>query len=171
MKLTGLDKVILHLDSKLYTKVLSRTINDLGKKTVTSTTRDVRAQYNIKAKDIRKYIRVRKSSYGRLEYRIDISSKRRNVTHFGSKILKQKGKVSVLIKKEVGRKVLKRAFKAKNSPAILQRRKGSQEVSAITTLSVPQMFNSKTLDNAKKLNERESGKMFKKNFDYYIGRN
>ena len=170
IKLTGLDKVLLAMNPDLYKKVLNRTINELGRKTTTHMIKDVRRQYNIKAKDIRKYITVKKSTTGRLEYKIDISSKRRNVTHFGSRILKKKGHVSVLIKKTNGRKVLKRAFKAKNSNAILQRKEGTQIVTAVTTLSVPQMFNKETIGKAQKLNELESAAIFKRNMDYYVSK-
>jgi hypothetical protein len=169
--LTGIDKALISLNPTLYKKALNRTLNELGRKTITSMSKEVREKYNIKAKDLRKYITVSKSSFGRLEYKIDISSKRRNVTNFGARILNTKGKVSVLIRKDRGRSVLTRAFKAKNSPAILHRKKGTQIISSVTTLSVPQMFNSNTLEKAYNLNERESSKTFKRNFEYYIGRN
>lgn len=170
IKITGLDKIILHLDPKLYKQTLNRTINEMGRKTTTAMIKDVRKQYNIKAKTLRKYIQVSKSRYGKFEYKVDISSKNRNVTHFSSRVLKKRGQVSVKIKKENGRKILRPAFKAKNSPAILTRVGKTQEVKAIQTLSIPQMFNSRTQEKAEELNEQEFSSTFKRNFDYYVSK-
>lgn len=169
-KITGMDKLLGQLNPKVFELSLNRTINDLGRKTTTVMSKNVREQYNIKAKILRKYIKVSKSRYGHFEYKIDISSKSRNVTHFSSKVLKKKGHVSVRIKKGEGRKVLIPAFKAKNSDAILTRVDKTQEIKAVQTLSIPQMFNSKTKLKAEELNEQEFGSTFKRNFDYYISK-
>ncbi len=170
VKLNGVDEILSQLNPKLYSKSLNRTINDVGRKITTSMIKDVRKKYNISAKDLKKYMKVSRSSYSKLEYVIDISSKTRNVKHFSPKALSAKGKVSIKIKKGKKRSVLIPAFKAKNSGAILTRVKGTQKIKAVQTLSVTQMFNKKTLEIAEEINEKEFGKTFKKNFDFYTGK-
>jgi len=170
VKLEGLDKLTYALNPKVYNQSLSRTINEIGRKMTTKMSQDVRANYNIKVKSLRRFIKVSRSSQGRLIFNIVISSKQRNVSNFGAKVLKKRGQVSIRIKKQGGRKVLKRAFKARNSPAILQRVDGSQEIRAVQTLSVPQMFNAKTLKKAEEIKDREFGKRFKKNLEFYISK-
>lgn len=163
----GIDKIILMTNPKLYSQTLNRSINEMGRKITTGMTREVRKKYNIKAADLKKYMKVKRSNYSNLEYSINISSKTRNVMHFGARALKAKGKISIRIKKDKGRTTLVPAFRAKNSGAVLTRIKGTQEIKSVHTLSIPQMFNNKVLEKAEEQNSREFSSVFKKNFEYY----
>jgi hypothetical protein len=169
INLKGVDKLIAKTNPKLYSKALNSTINKMGSKLKTAMTRDIKNKYNIKLKDLKKYIKIKKSSYSHLEYRMDIDSKTRNVKHFGAKVLKGRGRVSVKIKKDKGRSTLRPAFRAK-SGAILTKDKRTNKIKAIHTLSVTQMFNKKTLEKAEEINDKEFRSTFKKEFDYYIGK-
>ncbi len=171
IKLTGVDEIIARTNPKLYTKTLNRSINEIGRKITTEMTRDVRKKYNIKAKDLKKYIKIKRSSYSNLEYSIDVSSKTRNIKHFGAKALSKRGQVSVKIRKDKRRSVITPAFIAKKSGAVLTRVKGTQKIKSVHTLSVPQMFNKKTLEKAEDINDKEFGSTFKKNFSFYVGQN
>lgn len=170
IKIEGKEKLIAALNEKLYSKIINRTINEIGRKINTQMSKDVRKIFNIKAGDLKKYIKIKRSNYSKLQYSIDINSGVRNIKHFGARVLKSRGKVSVRIKKNKGRSIIIPAFKAKNSDAILRRVEGTQEIKAVHTLSVPQMFNQEILDRAEKLNEREFSKTFDRNFNYYIGK-
>lgn len=167
--LEGLDKVLAHLDPKLYRKAMNRTVNDVGSKTRTRLTKGVRQTYNIKAADLKKHMKVKRSRYSDMRYTIDVRSKRFNAMRFGAKVLKKRGNVSVKIRKDRGRKVLQRAFKVQ-SGAILQRVKGTQKIKAVTTVSIPQMFNKKLLKDANNEARKEFKSKLQDNFDYYVGR-
>jgi hypothetical protein len=169
IKLNGIDDVLAKLNPKAYKQALNRTVNDIGAKMKTYTTKEVRRTYNIKAKDIKRYMKVRRSRYSDMTYQMDIRSSPFNAMRFGAKLLKKNGHVSVRIKKANGRKVLKRAFKAK-SGAILQREKGTQNIKAVTTVSIPQMFNKKILKEADDIAQKEMSSKLKDNFSFYIGK-
>ena len=171
IKTKGIDELIRRLNPNITKKAINRTLNDLGSKTSTLLVKEVRQTYNIKAKDLKQFIKVRKSNYGNLEYYMDVRGKSLNVTRFGAKKLKQKGHVSVKIKNSTGRSNLVPAFFSnKKGNAVLTRVGKTQEVKGIATLSIPQMFNDKALDKAEKMVGNEYDKLFKKNFEFYIGK-
>lgn len=169
VELTGLDDVLKTLYPKPYIKALNRTVNDIGGKIKTQTTKNVRKTYNIKATDVKKHMNVRRSRYSDMKYVIDIRSSRFNAMRFNPKVLKKKGHISVRIRKDNGRKTLKRAFTANNG-AVLQREKNSQKIRAVTTISVAQMFNKKILKEADEMARNEFGKKLQDNFSFYIGK-
>ena len=166
----GLDKVLATLNPRVYRKALNRTVNDIGAKMKTYTTKEVRKTYNIKAKDIKQFMQVKRSRYEDMKYQMQIRSSPLNAIRFGAKALKKRGNVSVRIKKDNGRKVLKRAFLSKSGKAVLQREKGSQKIRAVATISIPQMFNDKILKGADDMAQKEFGKKLQDNFNFYIGK-
>lgn len=170
IKLTGVDEALAKLSPGVYKKALNRTINDMGSRLKSTMTKDVRKTYNIKASEVKQFMDFKKSRYSNLTYVMDVRSSRFNAMRFGPKKLRQKGKMSVLIKKTNGRKTFKAGtFRAKNG-ALLQRYKNTQKVVGVKTVSIPQMFNKKILDDASKLIENEYGNKFKSNFDFYISK-
>ena len=170
VELTGLNELLRVLNPKIYRKALNRTVNDIGGKMRTQTTKGVRKTYNVKAKELKQFMRIRKSRYSDMKYIMDVRSSPLNAFRFGAKVLKKRGNVSVRIKKPNGRKTLQRAFLAKNGKAILQREKGSQNVKGVITLSIPQMFNDKILKEANDMATKEFGSKLKDNFEFYIGK-
>jgi len=169
IEFNGVDKFLATVNPKIYQKALNRTVNDIGAKMKTQTTKEVRRTYNIKAKDIKQFMQVRRSRYADMKYQISIRSSPLNAVRFGAKALKKKGNVSVKIKKTNGRRIIKRAFFAK-SGALLQREKGTQKIRAVSTLSIPQMFNKKILEEAEAMAGKEFGKKLQDNFNFYIGK-
>jgi len=166
----GLDKVLATLNPRVYRKALNRTVNDIGAKMKTYTTKEVRRTYNIKAKDIKQFMQVKRSRYEDMKYQMQIRSSPLNAIRFGAKALKKRGNVSVRIRKDNGRKVLKRAFLSKSGKAVLQREKGSQKIRAVATISIPQMFNDKILKGADDMARNEFSKKLQDNFNFYIGK-
>jgi len=170
IEITGLDEALVALNPKVYQKALNRTVNDIGGKVRTQTVKDVRRTYNIKAKDIKQFMQIKRSRYADMKYQMQIRSSPLNAIRFGARVLKQRGKVSVRIKKANGRKVLSRAFLSKSGKAVLQREKGSQKIRAVSTLSIPQMFNEKILKSAEEMAQKEFSKKLQDNFNFYIGK-
>ncbi|HFU76408.1 MAG TPA: hypothetical protein ENK66_09205 [Arcobacter sp.] len=170
IEITGLDEVLKVLHPRVYQKALNRTVNDIGGKMKTQTTKEVRKTYNVKAKDIKSFMQIKRSRYSDMKYQMQIRSSPLNAIRFGAKVLKQRGKVSVRIKKDSGRKVLNRTFLSKSGKAVLQREKGTQKIKAVSTVSIPQMFNDKILKKADEMARKEFGKKLQDNFDFYIGK-
>ena len=171
LELKGIDKVLSVLEPSKTRKAVARTLNELGSKASTLLVKEVRQSYNIKARDLKNFIKVKRSNYGTLQYFMDIKSKSLNVTRFGAKKLKQKGHVSVKIKNTKARSTLVPAFFSnKKGNAVLTRIGKSQEIKGISTLSIPQMFNQKILEKAEGMVGNEYDRLFKKNFDFYIGK-
>jgi len=170
IELKGLDKVLAVLHPDVYKKTLNRTVNDIGTKAKNQMIKSVRTQYNIKSKDLKQFIKFKRSRYSNMQYAIDVRSSRFNAMRFTPKKLKKKGKMSVLIKKANGRKTFKAGtFVAKNG-ALLQRKGNTQEIVGVKTVSIPQMFNKKVLKEADEMVVNEFDKKFKSNFNFYIGR-
>ena len=170
IKLDGIDEVLQQLHPKVYEKALNRTVNDIGSKMKTRLTKDVRKQYNIQAKDVKNYMKIKRSRYDNMRYEIEVKSERRNVMRFGARVLKKRGSVSVRIKKDKGRSTLRNSFVAKNGKAILHRVGKSQKIEAVQTISIPQMFNKKILKEAEQMAQKESGNKLKDNLAFYLGK-
>ncbi len=169
LELKGIDKVLAHLNPRVYSKALNRTVNEVGGKTKTFLTTEARKIYNIKASDLKQHMKVKRSIYSTMKYSIDVRSKRFNALPFSPKILKTRGTVSVKIRKDRGRKIINRAFEASNG-AILQRIKGSQKIRGVTTVSIPQMFNAKILKKANREVEKSFKPKLQANFNFYISK-
>lgn len=170
IKLNGVDEVLKQLNPKAFKQALNRTVNDMGMKMKTQMTKGVRKTYNIQARDVKRYMKVKRSRYDDMRYQIEINSERRNVMRFGAKVLKKRGSVSVRIKKDKGRSILRNSFVAKNGKAILHRVGKTQKVKAVQTVSIPQMFNKKILQEADNMVTNEAGNKLKNNFAFYLGK-
>jgi hypothetical protein len=170
IKLDGIDEVLQQLNPRTYQKAVNRTVNDIGSKMKTKLTKDVRKQYNIQAKDVKGYMKIKRSRHDNIKYEIEVKSKRRNVMRFGAKVLKKRGSVSVRIKKDKGRSILRNSFVTKNGKAILHRVGKTQKIEAVTTISIPQMFNKKILQEAENMVTNEAGNKLKNNFAFYLGK-
>ena len=100
-------------------------------------------------------------------WKLNVKSRLLSLTHFGAKQTK-KG-VSVLIRKDEGRKTLAKTFIAKGQ---VFQRKGKERLPLVVkkTLSVPQMFNKETMKKAFEEVSSECPKRFEHNLDYYLGK-
>jgi len=183
IKLDGIDEVLQQLNPRTYQKALNKTVNDMGLKMRTKLVKDVRKKYNISAAKLKQHMNIKRSRYDNMRYEMHISSKRRNVMNFAAKKLKKanglttksgkadkrKDRISLKIKNAGGRQTLKHSFLAKNG-AVLHRVGKTQEIKAVTTISIPQMFNDKMLKEAKEMAQKETGTKLKDNFAFYLGK-
>lgn len=169
IELKGLNKVLASLNPDVLKKATIRTLNDLGDKARTQITKEVRQSYNIKANEFKGFVKFKKAGSS-MTYEINVRGSRLNAMRFGAKKLKKKGKMSVYIKKETGRKVFKApTFTAKNG-AVLTRIGKTQAVKPVQTLSVPQMLTKDIIANADKMVVDEFSKRLESNFDFYISK-
>ncbi|ALV25052.1 hypothetical protein CIG2463D_1487 [Campylobacter iguaniorum] len=168
VELKGLNKVLAKLNPDILKKATIRTLNDLGDKARTQITKEVRQSYNIKANEFKAFMKFKRASGSEMVYEIAVRGTRFNAMRFGAKKLKKKGKMSVYIKKETGRKVFKGpTFTAKNG-AVLTRIGKTQDVKPVQTLSPAQMLTKEIVSNADKMVVDEFSKRLESNFDFYI---
>jgi hypothetical protein len=168
LNLKGLEELKNSLDGKMLEKIVGRTLGRTTTKLKTVTAQEVRKTYNIKSKDLKNYIKLKKVS--NFKYIVKIVSRQSNLAKFGARQTK-KG-VSVLVKKGEGRKLITGAFLARGqngSMRVFKRHtKDGKKLKAFYSLSIPQMFNkdvmNKGFDEAQKTFEKE----FEHNLDYYM---
>ena len=164
----GLDKFKAFANSVVWYRAQKRTTTEMGRKFRTRVVKDIRKTYNIKAKDLKKSMRTKLVKKGDVfEWRLNVKSRMLSLTHFGAR--QNKKGVSVLIKKDEGRKTLARTFIAKGQ--VFQREsKDRLPLVVKKTISIPQMFNKETMKEAFEEVSREYPKRFEHNLDYYLGR-
>lgn len=137
-------------------KAIASTLNRIGDQTKTQAVREISGTYNIKQKDVRDRIKVRRVfASGRLTVEVAVVSKfgRRatNLITFGAKQLKRGG-VSVKIRRD------KSPTRGKNWFILTNRKTGGTFVAkrvrpgrggivAVTGADVPQMFRNRAIEN------------------------
>lgn len=169
IELEGMDKVVAKLRPDIYKKTLNRTLNDVGSKVRTQSTKAVRQRYNIKAKTIKDNMKIKRSRYNDLGFAMQIESGRRNIIHFGARQTKRG--VSVRVKKSSGTKVVKGGFIGNNGRTVFKRVKDKRlPIKALKTLSIPQMFNKEVLSDVDKEVSSTYAKRFQHHFEFYIGK-
>ncbi len=104
----GIGIVEAMFNGKEITQAVTRSLNRAANAGKVAGTRKIREEYNIKAKDIKKTIKIKKASYGTLEAKIAIEGKPIPLKYFGARQT-SKG-VTIKIKKKEPRKLIKRAF-------------------------------------------------------------
>jgi len=169
VELKGVKELSEGLDDKLLGKITGRTMKRTATKFKTFTTQQVRKNYNIKAKDLKEYIKLKKVGNG--GYKFIIQGKTLGLEKF--KARQTKSGVSVMIKK--GNRIkLSHAFLAKDSNGnirVFEREtKKRMPITRLFSVSVPQMFNKKILKSGMSEANKTFEKEFKHNLDYYLGK-
>jgi len=170
IELKGLDKVLAALNPRATGKALARTLNEVGSELKTSTVKDVRTTYNVKASGLKRKLKTTNATYHNLKWTMDVpADKRINIINFGAR--KVRTGVSIKIMNKGSRKVIKGAFIANSGKTVFQR-KGKERLplKTVTSMSPSQMI-SKALKD-RKIDEamRKVPNKFQKNFDFYITR-
>ncbi len=169
----GIDKALAALNPQEYKKALSKTVRRMGQRFRTTATKEVRNTYYIKAKKLKEKIKTRTVRDGNgTVWKFEVRDNQSSLINFGARQIK-KG-VSVKVRKDRGRKVIKGAFIVKGAGGNLQvfKRAGKERmpIDAKKTLSVPQMFNDDVLNKATKEVEERYASEFKHNLDFYLGK-
>lgn len=169
VKFDGIDELMKALNEKAYRKAMNRTIRRMGQRFRTTATKEVRKTYNVKASKIKQYMRAKMDGD---TFKMYIKSSTVSLMNFGARQTK-KG-VSVKVRKDRGRKVIKGAFIAvgKNNNLQVFKRVGKERlpIESKKTLSITQMFNENVLNKAKSAVEESYENEFKRNLDFYLGR-
>lgn len=151
---------------------ISSAINKTIKKADTAAGRAVRAIYNIKARDLKKAVRIIKSNSNKLEGRSQIIGQRLRLFYFGAK--QNKTGVSVRIRKDSGRKTVKSAFIAtmpsglKN--AFRRQTKARLPIQSLTTLDPASMYDNQGEKQFDKTIKTDLGRIFDQEFNYRLSK-
>jgi integrase len=187
--LKGIDKALAVLRPEIAQKTLNRTLNDLIIRGSNSAKKKVRERYNIKAKQLNRYIKVRKASGNNLEARLSVMSRDASLFHFINKssisssitAKKRRGRRPVKIKvlKQGGTHALRHAFvmigKSGNI-GIFERvvgvksSTGKDKIRRLNTTGPAKMFDKAGVPEMQKYVDENTGRIFKQNFNYYIGK-
>ena len=171
IKLEGLKELKNVTNKDLYFKAEARTIREAGRKFRTTTVKAVRKTYNVKASELKKRMKIgnSKDSY-KYEWHMYVKGRPLGLENFGARQTK-KG-VSVLIKRQSGRKVLLHTFLRRGKSGNLKvfARKGKERlpIKSYYTISIPQMFTKEIVDAGLERVEREYKRDFERNLLYYI---
>jgi len=174
IKLEGIDELEKAFDPKIVKKALRRTMGETGRKFKANITKDVRKTYAVKAKELKSHIVGKTINDGDgLRYEFTVKGRTINLIHFGARQLKRGG-VSVLVRRDHGRKRIRSAFIAPDRGGRLRvfMRKGESRlpIEAKNTLSVPQMFNDEIVKKNLELVESGWRERLSHNLDYYLGK-
>lgn len=168
--LSGLEKFEKFMDQAPYKKALNATTKRMATRFRKISTMEVRKTYAIKAGDLKKTIKLKK--VGNFTYKIDIRGKTLGLELFGAR--QTKGGVSVRVRKDRGRKIIKGAFLGRDIGGKLRifkrKTKHRLPLKRFYTIAVPQMFNKDILNKAAKEVERNYEKEFEHNLDYYLNK-
>ena len=186
--LEGSDKLLAALRPDLHQKAVRKTINDLMTRSSNAAKRKVRERYNIKAKQLNRYIKVRKASGNNLEAKLSAMSRDASLFHFINKgsissslKSKRRGRRPVKIKvlKQGGTHALRHAFvmigKSGNI-GIFERvvgvksSTGKDKIRRLNTTGPAKMFDKAGVPEMQKYVDDNTGRIFKQNFNYYIGK-
>ena len=173
-ELQGLE-ITKQLDPKVAEKATVRTLNEEGRRFATQTVKHVREEYNIKASDLKSYIKTDKAHKGELEFKMEIVSPPLSLSKFSmreknikTRMGRRKG-VTVKVFRKQKRKLVKKAFSAKKQ---IFKREGRNRlpITKLTTLSAPQMFKDETIEEGYALVEAKLPTTFERNYAFYISK-
>ena len=105
LKITGIKEILKDFPSDLGKKVLTRTCNRVGNSMKSHFSKILRKSYNIKKERLDASMDIKKATWSDLKYVITTKDKPPGLQHYDMQI--KKGGVSVKVRKDRGRKVVK----------------------------------------------------------------
>ena len=150
----AIDRQLGQLQAGIQDRVIAAAINKTTDKARAEMTRQITAEFNIKAKDIRAQLKVRRAAakgamlVAELEAMSKLGGRRSlNVIHFAARQT-AKG-VTVKVKRSGGRKLIPGAWIGNDGRTVFERKgKKRLPIKPVQTIDVPQMFNTKRLNRA-----------------------
>jgi len=168
----GIDELRKALDPKLFDKAKRRTVRRMGQRFRANVSKEIRKDYNVNAKVIKKAIS--KGEFKDDTYRFYIKGRTINLIKFNARVLKKGGVSIKAIKKGGKRTKLRHAFIAKDKGGNLRifERKGKERLPlrSVATLSVPQMFNKEVMARASRVVTDNFDKEFMHNYEWFAGK-
>lgn len=184
-EINGLDKLLLALDPNLTKKTTSRTLNDLMKIGSNVAVRKVVGKYNLPTKKFKSYTTVSNSTVKTLEANISIKRSYIGLFNFINKsslkssLKTRKNTIKVKILKGGRSHTFRHAFLmiGKNgNKGIFERvlgkksSTGKDKITRLNTAGPANMFNKEGIPEMQKYVDENTGRIFKTNFEYYIGK-
>lgn len=186
----GMDKLMLALDPRLSQKTLNRTLNNLMVQGSNAAKRKVRERYNIKPKQLNRYITTYRSTPANgLEASINVRSRSASLFNFihrssisssiNAKRRSKRKPVKIKVLKGGGTHKLRHAFvmMGKNSNIGIFERvpgvktaKGTAKIKRLSTIGPSKMFEKEGVPIMQKYVDDNAARIFKNNFDFYIGK-
>jgi integrase len=189
VRLSGMDKLTLALSPKTNKKVINRTLNNLMTRGSNVAKKKVRERYNIKAKQLNRYIKAHRSNVSNLEASINIRSRSVSLFNFvnrgsisssiNAKRRSKRRPVKVKILKGGGAHKLRHAFLMmgkNNNVGIFERvpgvksSTGKDKIKRLNTIGPSKMFEKEGVPAMQEYVDKNTARIFKSNFDYYIGK-
>jgi len=189
VKLEGIDEALAVLRPGIAKKTMIRTLNDIMTRSTTKAKRKVRERYNIKAKQLNRYVKAGKADGTDLEAKLSVMSRDVSLFHFinrssisSSLKSKRKGRrpIKVKVLKQGGTHVLRHAFlmiDKQGDIGIFERvvgvksdKTGKDKIIRLNTTGPAKMFDKAGVPEMQKYVDDNTGRIFKQNFDYYIGK-
>ena len=185
-KLSGLDRLMLALDAKLTKQVVNRTLNDLATRGVNAGKKEVLKKYNIKSKKLSSYIKATKSNPNNLKAFINVKARHVSLFNFinsgnikSSIKAKRRGRklVKVKIIKGSSDHEFKHAFlmigASKNIGIFenvrgVKTSEGKNKIRRLSTVGPTNMFQTEGVPVMEEYINKNSARIFKTNFNYYI---
>lgn len=114
IELKGVKELEEAVSPKTFLRIISRTFNKLGAQAKTAVNRKIRETYNIKSERLREGISARTATSADPAYTIKAAGRTPGLQHYGAKQTGKgtKKKVTVLVRKDRGRKVVVKGFMA-----------------------------------------------------------
>jgi len=175
LNIDGFEEAINYFRGDIVQKTAIRSSKIEAKRFVTGSVKDVRKEYNIKAKDLKTHIHINKADRYDMATLIKIESKRLSLSMFAPKIRRirtdngYREGVSVKVKKRERRKIVKGAFLFDNT-IYMRETKARYPLGVVNTLSIPQMFNEDIINRSKRRFEENYPKTFSHNLNYYLSK-
>lgn len=144
------------LRAEVADKALARAVNKTADQGKTAMSKEIRAEFNISAAKVKEKLFVKKATFKKGRFNIeaelysrDRSGKRRaiNLINFGARMTK--AGLSVKIKKQGGRTIVRQGFIGNIGRTAFKRTgPGRLPIAPLQTIDIPQMFNTRRI-NAK----------------------
>lgn len=160
------------MNEDIILKATVRTLNKLIRKSQTAISKAVRAEYTIKAKDLKKSTKIQKANKNKIEAAIVVKGKRLPLMYFNAK--QNRRGTSVRIKKSSGRKTVKSAFIAvmdSGKVGVFQRTgKDKLPIKELYTVDAPAMVDKAGRDAFIKIIERDFSRVFDHELSYLLSK-
>lgn len=168
-EIKGLKELREALDPKRYKKIATRVLNKLGSQGKTAISREVRNTYNIKRDRLDSGFYMRRATWENLAVLLRYSGRTPGLQRFDAR--RTNRGVTVKVKKQGGRKVVRGAFMPERIIGVY-RRVGKERfpIKRLYGPDVPGMVNIVGEDAAQRVIDEKANKILTHEFEYELGK-
>ena len=170
-------RAIDNLSADIANKVTARAVNRTVEQAKTAMVKEIRSTYAVTSSYVRERLRIKRATFkaGQFGIRAELiggDGKRRsaNVINFGARQIR-KG-VSIKVRRDKRRSVIKSAFIANNGRTVFRRTGAARlPIEPVRTIDIPQMFNAKRVNRAViAAAQAKFPAIFKREMDYALSK-